>query len=242
MTVPPKRGPYRQKFPETWGKILLFLMNNGPANKYEVAKSLHTLYSTVHKAVDRLEEGGLLFPVGKRKGTTGLSVKTYDLTVPGLAFALLSWKDKVEWIGVTRSHEDLLPWVFGKWRYFVAEGGEQLAKKSLLGSLELFFSGYDWDSTYRDVREMNTKTSEKISAFFIMTPKGALTEQEHDRWNLILMKDSQLRSMAASYLRGVVDDELTGMDGWVHLLRRFGGSYPQDYIERLKHLIGVLKS
>lgn len=237
-----KRGPYQQKFPKTWGEILLFLANNGPANKYKIMKSLGSRYSTVHNAVDRFEEWGLLFPVKKSTARTGLSVNTYDLTIPGLAFAILSWKDKLEWAEVARNHEDLLPKVFGKWGHFVAEDGEELARRSLLWSLELFFRDHDWDSTYRGVGEMNTKTAEKISALFIMTPRGALTQEELGQWYMILVKDPQLSSWAVRYLREVVDDQLTGLEDWTRALRWLGGPYPQDLTERLKLLIEEYKS
>jgi hypothetical protein len=242
LSVAQERGPYQRKFPETWAKFLVFLMNNGPANKYTIMKSLGFRYSTAHHAVDRFEEWALLYPVKKGTARTGLNVKTYDLTVPGLAFSMLFWEDEVRWIECVKNHRDQLPLVFGKWEHFAAEGGEELAKRSLLGSLEVFFHDYEWDATYRDLGEMNAKTAEKISALFIMTPRGEFTQEELGQWYMILRKDPQLRSQAVRYLRGVVDDQLAELDDWAHLLILLGGSHPQGYTERLKHLIGLYKS
>jgi hypothetical protein len=248
MSSAPKRGPYQQKFPEKWSAILLFLMNKGPANKFKIWESLladkiwdspKTGYSTVHKAVDRLEEMGMLYTVGERKARTGLTVKTYKLTVPGLTFAMLSWKDKSSWTDICKHYRDLLPKVFEKWRHFVAEGAEELAKKSLLGAFDIFWRDYDWESEYRDADEMNAKATEKISGLFIMTPRGELTQEELSRWYAVLGKNKELRSWAVDYLKVVISSEIDQLDGWIHVLEGLGGAYLQGLIKKLECLVAV---
>jgi len=129
-------------------------MNPGRANKYAINSILgeeelrgkdasleRSRYSAVYKAVDRLEESLLIYPVEVGRARTGFAVNTYDLTTLGLAFALQNLNEKADWVKMAANHKDLLPKIFGNWKVFEDQGGEELARKSLLGSIDLFWEG-----------------------------------------------------------------------------------------------------
>lgn len=205
-----------RKFPRRWREILLLLVKEGSVNKHE-AMGLMTPeppYSTVHKAFKRLAEDGLISATKEGVSRAGLTVESYSLTVPGLAITIAAWKESIDWEGMARTQKRLLPRVFGKWERFVREGAEALARKSLLGSVNIFLREYDWDVNYT-ARE----AADKISKYFIMTPKDALEGTEVDQWYRILAKDRELRSWAVGYVKGIIASQLREAEYWNRVLK-----------------------
>jgi TorA maturation chaperone TorD len=93
------------------------------------------------------------------------------------------------------AQKGVLPRVFGKWDCFTREGGEELAKKSLLSSIRIFLQEYDWDATYTE-----RQVASKISRLFLLTPVGALSRVEFGRWYTTLAKDQHLATWAKKYI------------------------------------------
>ncbi len=226
-----KRKAYlRRDLPQKWKKILVYLMNAGPANRNEIRKSISygQWYSTIYKAVENLANSGLISAVSKSKGRRGRPVSKYDLTVPGLAFALSYLGGEAKWDQIARNQQYLLPKVFRKWEHFVKEGGEELAKKSLKESIGIFWDEYDWDAGCT-----NEQAARKISKFFIMSPKGALTQKELSKWYRILAKDKQLKSWATGLMEGIIVQDLDGVEYWSMRLYDLRGSYPKRLTNRI---------
>ncbi len=230
-----KRKAYvRRDLPQKWKKILVFLMNAGPANRNEIRKSISDgqSYSPIYKAVRNLTNSGLISSVSKSRGRRGRPVATYDLTVPGLAFTLDYLRRDAQWDEIAREHKDSIPRVFGKWEHFVNEGGEELAKKSLMASIGIFWSEYDWDAGCT-----NEQAARKISKYFIMTPRYALTQRELSKWYRILAKDKQLKSWATGHMEGIIVKDLDEVEYWSMRLYDLRGSYPKRLTNRIKDVM-----
>ncbi len=230
-----RRKPYTRKdLPSRWKEILVILMNEGSSNRYEITKALSGVqtYSTVHKAAKHLVDDGLISSVRRSKARTGLSVETYDLTVPGLAFALSYLSGKAKWDHIVRKHKNSLPEVFGRWEHFVKEGGEELAKKSLKESIGIFWDEYDWEAGCT-----NEQAAKKISESFIITPEGELTQEELSKWYRILAKDKQLRSWAAGLIERIIVQDLDEVEYWSRRLYDLRGSYPKRLTNRIRDVM-----
>jgi len=230
--------------PALWDAILLRLLNEGAASKYEIAKAKPFVkrYPAVYKALDSLEEWGLVHHVERGLARTGLAIKTFDLTAPGLAYALHTMHDKADWPKVAAHHKDLLPKVFGEWDYLVAQGGQELAVKSLLGAVELFWDGYDYDTGYSSAKEMNERVGEHLSRVFILTSKGSFADEELVTWYELVEGNRGLKSWAVQTLHRVIGDRLSELDGRIYDLMRFGGLLSKEENQLLSRLTVHVRS
>jgi hypothetical protein len=233
----PRRGAYQKKMPPASNEVLVRLMNEGRANKYAINNSLKKKhYSGIYKAMNRLAESLLVYPVKVGRAKTGLVVNTYDLTTLGLAFALQNLNEKADWAKMAANHKDLLPKIFGQWKFLVDHKGEELARKSLLESVDLFWEGYDYETTYGSFEEMNRAMAETISSYFILTPWGAFSNEELVQWYDILEKSSELKSWAVQTLHLVISDRLSELDKRIYDFGRFGGRLSREQKQMLSHL------
>jgi hypothetical protein len=107
--------------------------------------------------------------------------------------------------------------VFGKWELFIREGGEELARKSLLGSIDIFLREYNWEAGYTE-----REAAARISKNFIMTPRDALEGSEQDQWYRILAEDRELRSWAIEYVNEIVSYHVREAEYWNQTLKLLG--------------------
>jgi hypothetical protein len=190
-----------KEFSERQREVLLLLATEGHVNKHRAMNLIKPkpAYSTVHCAFQKLTDLGMVSKVQEGTSRTGLAVHEYYLNVLGLALTIAAWSDEIEWAKMAEAQKGALPRVFGKWNHFDREGGEELAKKSLLSSIRIFLQEYDWDATYTE-----RQVASRVSRFFLLTPVGALTRVELARWYTILAKDRHLATWAKKYIEEFV--------------------------------------
>jgi hypothetical protein len=205
-----------QKFPRRWKEILLLLADDGSLNRHQVMRRLspQPVYSTVHKAAKALAGEGLVSATSEGLSRAGLGIASYTLTVPGLAFVLHNWPSELDWAKMARGQKALLPRVFGRWEFFVNEGVEELAERSLQESVEVFWRDYDWDAGCT-----NREAAAEISKYFIMTPKDTFEEHELLRWYGILSKDRRLGSWAVGYAEEIATYHAKEAKAWEQVPR-----------------------
>ena len=235
---------WKRKMPALWDALLLRLLNGGAASKYVIAKDKPFVrrYPAVYKALDSLEEWGLVHHFDGGTARTGLAIKTFDLTAPGLAYALHTMAGKADWPKVAARHKDLLPKVFGEWDYLVAQGGQEFAKKSLLGTVETFWNDYDYETGYGSTNEMNEKVCERLSRVFILTPRGSFADEELVRWYELVGGNRRLKSWAVQTLHQVIGERLSELDGRIYDLTRLRGPLSREEKRMLGHLADHAKS
>jgi len=161
----------------------------------------------------RLVELGMVSPDPRGFSRTGLAVRQYYLNAVGLALAIAAYGDEMQLDRVAGTQRDFLPKVFGRWEHFVEQGGEELAKKSLLGSVKTFLREYDWE---KGVDEEEAKR--RISRLFVMTPRGELSKPELARWYEILRTDHKLASWAKRYIEGIISALVEEQEDWSYAL------------------------
>jgi predicted transcriptional regulator len=128
----------------TIGKILIYLVEEGPANKYDIKENARAgSQPTVLSTVDFLHDLGFISAKRLKKKSTGKQSDCYDLTIDGLMLLLsvvryvgrkaLGTKGKRFRVSYLAERQlKLLPRIFGLWNKFEAAGVADLAERHLL--------------------------------------------------------------------------------------------------------------
>jgi hypothetical protein len=114
--------------------ILLYLAQNEGRSKWEIAKGLKKSYGNVHAAIQQLLSYRLIKIEEKRPSAKNrkIEVEYYGVTIAGLML-ILSQKEGIENVnGIVERQKDMLPLIFGKWRFYEENG----CKAFIIGKLE----------------------------------------------------------------------------------------------------------
>lgn len=114
---------------ESYRKVLCCIAENGETTKFNLKNSTNLTYAPIHAAVEQLLKWGLIEETRREQGPGPIPKRFFGLTLKGLAYSF-RWSNEnpSKCIDKTaRKWSDLLPLVFGKWEYFVAEGLENEA-------------------------------------------------------------------------------------------------------------------
>ena len=110
-------------------KIFEVLVNSKESLNIKGIKTQANLdYAYCHKRTKLLQRLNFVRVAEKREGPKGRKLNFYDLTVKGLVYYLVFSKfqslDKI-----IEKYKELLPHVFGEWRYFQTKDVEDILKK-----------------------------------------------------------------------------------------------------------------
>ena len=96
--------------------------------------------STVWKGLEKLKKMGLVVKLKsprKEKGQKGRERKPYKLTLMGLLLAFFYGSLERYINKIADGFKEILPLVFGKWKYFIEQGAKDIVKKHLVSVMKL---------------------------------------------------------------------------------------------------------
>ena len=207
---------------ETAPKILLFLAQNKPASKWEIANTLNKSYGNTHATIQQLLNRHLIKVEYKKPSAKNpkIEVEYYSLTIPGLfevinAFSAKELDENID--PIARKHADKLPFIFGKWAHFIKHG----FRKQAIFNLTTIPMSYKFQDLYSEALERLVTHAFLFSDFRIMhfydtpVPEFFAVEQakfhvkELNRiteWLQMLMLDQDLREHVRKEFNWLISD------------------------------------
>jgi len=214
-----------------------FVLNNECAVE-EIAKKIGKNYSTVLRAVRKLEKRGIVkLKRFQRTSKKGKEKRYYTITFHGLVTYLALNQEALKNIRkIAEAHSDMLL-TFKKWKKFVEAECEVVLKANLIGALQIssftYFSFFPYISSGYMFPERDEKEREMFDAILLGFPHFALPiqklkEEEKETFESlkkiwkVVEKDYELRLFRERYLHELeieAKERMRNVEEWKHFLQ-----------------------
>jgi biotin operon repressor len=133
-------------------EILIFLATSEPKSKWQIMKELGKSYGNVHETIKILLQQGMVKIQDSQPSARNpkIEVESYGLTLHGLVVYLKSLKNWVILDAIADNCKDLLPLIFGKWRFLTDHG----LKDTIIGNFREYLRNRPLNVDFSSAREL----------------------------------------------------------------------------------------
>lgn len=195
--------------PEGEMEVFLCIARKGPISKYDIKKDTGLSYSTVFEAVEKNIKDRVIRIVTRKRSRVRKLINLYDLTPWGLLLVLKINDKRVTISSLAERYREFLPHIFSKWKYFIENNIEDLAKRRLLETVFWYLANVN-----PEIREDPEKIEKEITPYFILPKRGEFVGDEVTKWYNVLSKDNELFSLAVKYAKEMEILHLNNAKDW----------------------------
>jgi len=120
--------------------VLSHIATSGPRTEYQLYNELKMSHGTIHYALKKLAQEGLLKPTQRKRARAVRKAIMYHLTDRGLLTVLASTSDSGTWKKIVEAWRNLCPKILLNWRQLSTRLGNKYLKNKIMSTAAMVLS------------------------------------------------------------------------------------------------------